>query len=134
VWAVDGPWLARTEPRVIAITERAATELEQLLATSSAPPQHGIKLIPDGKGGIGMAILGPNEGDEVIRRGDAILLIVDRAITAQLDGVELDLDPAEVADRPDGQAQFTFRPSAAGPHLAPGPAANVGPLGTSPRR
>ncbi len=31
---------------MITVTERAATELQELLATSNAPPGQGIKLVP----------------------------------------------------------------------------------------
>jgi Fe-S cluster assembly iron-binding protein IscA len=94
---------------MITVTERAASALEALLTDSVAEPGQGVKLIPNGKDSIGMVIDAPNEGDEVVRRGDAPLLIVDRAISEPLDGSQIDCE-----DDVDGRTQTHFtlqRPS-----------------------
>jgi Fe-S cluster assembly iron-binding protein IscA len=93
---------------MITVTERAATELQDLLATSNALPGQGIKLVPSGAGSIGMTITAPSEGDEVIRRGEEPLLIVDSRITGALAGSEIDCEPSGVDGQP--RAVFKLRP------------------------
>jgi Fe-S cluster assembly iron-binding protein IscA len=94
---------------MITVTERAASALEALLADSDAQPGQGVKLIPSGEDTIGMVIEGPSEGDEVVRRGDAPLLIVDRSISGPLDGSQIDCE-GDIDGRT--QTRFTLqRPS-----------------------
>lgn len=90
---------------MISVTERAATELQDLLMTNGATPDQGVKLITDSSGNIGMTIALPAEGDEVVRRDEAPLLIVDGTIAQQLDGTELDLEEIPGLEG----AQFTLR-------------------------
>jgi Fe-S cluster assembly iron-binding protein IscA len=85
---------------MLTVTERAATALETLLTQNDAEPGQGVKLIPKGTDDIAMTIEAPSVGDEVIRRADAPLLIVDSALTRPLDGAELDCDDAAI----DGQS------------------------------
>jgi hypothetical protein len=91
---------------MINVTERAATVLQDLLTTNDAPPGQGVKLVPDSQGNLGMTIASPDEGDQVVRRDEAPLLIVDASIAQQLDRTELDVQeiPGEES------AQFTLRP------------------------
>ncbi len=89
---------------MITVTERAASALEALLADGDAKPGQGVKLVPSGTDGVGMTIEAPNEGDEVIRRADEPLLIVDRALTRPLDGAQIDCVDVAV----DGQAPTRF--------------------------
>jgi Fe-S cluster assembly iron-binding protein IscA len=93
---------------MITVTERAATELEELLTTEDAPPGQGVKLVPSGTGTIGMTIAAPSEGDEVIRRGEEPLLIVDSRVAEALDGAEVDCDRSVVDGQP--RAEFKLRP------------------------
>jgi len=95
---------------MITVTERAATELEELLTTNDAPPGQGVKLVPSGPGSIGMTIAAPSEGDEVIRRGEEPLLIVDSRVVKTLDGAEIDCDSSVVDGQP--RAEFKLRPPA----------------------
>jgi Fe-S cluster assembly iron-binding protein IscA len=88
---------------MITVTERAASALEGLLAESNAEPGQGVKLFPRGTDEIGMTIDAPSEGDEVIRRSDAPLLIVDQTLTRPLDGAQLDCEEAT-----NGQAPTRF--------------------------
>jgi Fe-S cluster assembly iron-binding protein IscA len=89
---------------MITVTERAASALEALLVESHAEAGQGVKLVPKGSDEIGMTIDEPNEGDEVIRRADAPLLIVDRALTLPLDGAQFDCEDASV----NGQSPTRF--------------------------
>ena len=93
---------------MITLTERAATELEELLTTKDAPPGQGVKLVPSGPGTIGMIIAAPSEGDEVIRRGEEPLLIVDSRVAETLDGAEIDCARSVVDGQP--KPEFKLRP------------------------
>jgi Fe-S cluster assembly iron-binding protein IscA len=88
---------------MITVTERAASALEALLAESNAESGQGVKLFPKGTDEIGMTIDAPSAGDEVIRRADAPLLIVDQALTQPLDGAQFDCEESL-----DGQAPTRF--------------------------
>lgn len=76
---------------MINVTERAASGIEELLSTEQAAPGQGVKIVPNGSGGIGLMIDAPADGDEVVRKGEDPLVIVDSAIASQLDGVVLDV-------------------------------------------
>jgi Fe-S cluster assembly iron-binding protein IscA len=95
---------------MITLTERAATELEELLTTNNAPPGQGLKLVPGRTGQVGMIIGAPSEGDEVVRRGDEPLLIVDSSIAGALDGAKIDCETAVVDGQP--KAEFRLEPPA----------------------
>jgi Fe-S cluster assembly iron-binding protein IscA len=96
---------------MISITDRASVALEELLVTSSAPPGFGVKLAPGSSAGIIEMMIGePNDGDDVIRRGDDPLLIVDERMLGELEGVEMDFETHIVAGEP--RADFTLRPAA----------------------
>lgn len=90
---------------MITVTERAANELQELLTNNNAEPGQGVKLVPSGENRFGMSIGTPAEDDEVIRRGDEPLLIVDSRIAAALDGSEIDCETATV----DGQRRTEFK-------------------------
>jgi Fe-S cluster assembly iron-binding protein IscA len=84
---------------MITVTERAASALEALLADSDAQPGQGVKLIPSGENSVGMVIEAPNAGDEVVRRADEPLLIVDRTLSRPLDGAQIDCVDATGGDQ-----------------------------------
>jgi Fe-S cluster assembly iron-binding protein IscA len=90
---------------MIRLTERAATGLQELLVANNAPPGQGVRLVPSGTGGIGMTISVPRQGDEVVRRGEEPLLIVDSRIAETLAGVEIDCETSVV----DGEPRTEFR-------------------------
>jgi hypothetical protein len=77
---------------MIMVTERAALALEAILAESHAESEQGVKLFPKGGDEIGMTIDTPSDGDEVIRRADGPLLIVDQALSLPLDGAQFDCE------------------------------------------
>jgi Fe-S cluster assembly iron-binding protein IscA len=105
------PVEGKQEVWMITVTERAANALQELLATNSALPGQGVKLVPSGVNSIGMVIEAPNEGDEVILHEGEPLLIVDSRIASDLDGAELDYETGE-ADDP-RRAGFRLRPPTA---------------------
>ncbi|MBX5491521.1 MAG: hypothetical protein IRZ14_10205 [Chloroflexi bacterium] len=81
---------------MVIITERAAAELQELLAANEAPQGQGVKLVPDEAGRIAMTIGTAGEDDEVIQRDGEPLLIVDSRIAGILDGAQLDCDTTEI--------------------------------------
>jgi hypothetical protein len=93
---------------MITVTERAATGLEELLVAQGAAPGEAVKLVPSGRGGVALTIASPAAGDEVVRRGDDPLLIVDGRLAPIVDGALLDL----AAAAPAGGAlpRFTLTP------------------------
>ncbi len=93
---------------MIAVTERAAAALQQMLAGSNVPPGQGVRVVPSGAGGLGMTIGPPNPGDEVIRRGEEPLLIIDSRVAALLDRAEIDCETAVVAGQQ--RTEFKLRP------------------------
>lgn len=90
---------------MITVTERAATGIEEILSAQQAAPGEAIKLVPDGSGGIGLAIAAPAAEDEVVQKGDDPLVIVDGRIAPDLDGAVLDLT---VPNASEGRPRFTL--------------------------
>jgi Fe-S cluster assembly iron-binding protein IscA len=82
----------RKEDRMVRVTERAATALQELLTTTAAPPDAGVRLTPNTNGGLAMTVDAPHAGDEVVLRGEdeAPVLIVDSAVVDDLQEVEVD--------------------------------------------
>jgi Fe-S cluster assembly iron-binding protein IscA len=93
---------------MIAITERAAAGLQELLAINHAQPGQGVKLVPSGTGRIGMTISEPGEGDAVVDHEGAPLLIVDGGIADSLDGTQIDCEISPAEGQP--KLAFTLRP------------------------
>jgi hypothetical protein len=89
------------------VTDRAAIALQEVLAINNAPPKRGVRLVPTEEGRLGMTIDHPREGDQVVRRDDTPVLILDRQVAAALSAVVLDLQPAET--EPEAPARFTLR-------------------------
>jgi Fe-S cluster assembly iron-binding protein IscA len=109
---------------MISVTSPAAAELQALLKHSRAQPGQGVKLAPNGKGGLSMTIGAPCAGDTVIHRDDIPLLIVDGSIAGRLDGLVFDYLMTEVDGRPNNG--FTFRRPGADESPAPSGLDGVG--------
>ena len=94
---------------MVRLTDQAATELQALREANGAGPTHGIKVFPNGES-AGITIAEPQDGDEVIRRAEEPLLIVDRQLTESLRDLVFDYTDVEV----DGQTepQFVLRRAA----------------------
>jgi Fe-S cluster assembly iron-binding protein IscA len=84
---------------MLTITERAATELRELLEASAATPEQGVKLCPDGQGGVQVAVGTADAGDEVLRDDGHPLLIIDPVISDIVDGAILDSESVEIDGR-----------------------------------
>ncbi len=92
---------------MITVTERAATALESLLADNGAQPGQGVKLVPATDGSVGMVIEAPADGDEIVRRGQSTLVIVDSTIADRLDGAQIDCEDVMNGQTP---TKFTLKP------------------------
>ena len=80
---------------MVRVTEQAATALEELLEANEAPPEAGVRLTPSGAGNIGMVIDAPHAGDEVVRRDEKPVLIVDSAVVGPLTDMVVDYQSSE---------------------------------------
>ena len=104
----------RSSGTMITVTERAAARLQQAVATRDVPEGQGVKLVLQGPGSVGLTIAAPAAGDEVVRYGDAPVLLVDGRLAAALAGAEIDCRESVV----DGRAgtEYTIRrPAREGP-------------------
>jgi Fe-S cluster assembly iron-binding protein IscA len=80
---------------MVAVTERAATKLQDLLAAQEAEPDEAIRLTPSPNGGIGMSIDTAHDGDEVVEGSEAAVLIVDSTIAPRLTDMVVDYESTE---------------------------------------
>lgn len=69
---------------MVQVTERATTELRQLLTNNFARPQQGVRLRLNQAGDLAMTIDVPHSGDSVIRRDNVPILIVDGRLATRL--------------------------------------------------
>ena len=77
---------------MVRVTEEAATALQELLVENEAPPDAGVRLTPTAAGNMGMVIDSPHEGDEVIRRDEAPVLIVEEALAPRVADMVVDFE------------------------------------------
>ena len=96
---------------MVRVTERAATALQELLTTTAAPPDSGVRLTPDSSGDLAMIVDTPHVGDEVALRGEdeAPVLIVDSAVVEDLQ--EMEVDYQSVGDDHQTPGGFVLRAS-----------------------
>jgi hypothetical protein len=92
---------------MVKVTERAIVKLQQVLLKKHAGPGQGVRLSADATGGLAMAIGAPQEGDVTIRREEAPVLILARAVAARLMGMVVDFRPA--TDDPRRPPGFVLR-------------------------
>jgi Fe-S cluster assembly iron-binding protein IscA len=95
---------------MVRVTDRAVTALQDILTDRHAPPEAGIRLTPDGSGGLGMTVDAPVDGDEVIERDESCVLIVDGAIKKRMGEMVVDYQSAEPESGQTGERQFVLRP------------------------
>ena len=89
---------------MVEITERASTELRRLLREYRATPRQGVRLRVTEAGRLAMSIDVPHIGDVVIRRDDAMLLILADRLSESLAQRVLDVSPAA----PPGERGLAF--------------------------
>jgi Fe-S cluster assembly iron-binding protein IscA len=93
---------------MVTITERAAAELQQVLADNNAPPGQGVRLAADPTGHLGLRIDAPRAGDEVVYRDEAPVLVVASEVAGRLMDVVLDYGSSEEDSQAPGG--FVLRP------------------------
>ena len=95
---------------MVRVTERAATALQDMLTEKNASPEKGVRLAPNGSGGVGMTIDAPLPGDEIVERDQTPVLIVDRGIKKRMAELLVDYESAE--NSTEEHAKFVLRPAA----------------------
>lgn len=90
---------------MIAVTERAAQGLRAFLEANRSGPEQGVKLIRCCRGGIGMTVAEPGEGDEVVCHRGERLLIVDGHLAESLRAAVMDCESLQS----DGRDGLRFR-------------------------
>jgi len=97
---------------MVLVTPAAAGELRALLKHSRATGAQALRLIPDGRDGIGMMVSVPEDGDEVVEDGVGPVLIIAAPLVGPLNGLVFDWVTVEI----DGEARrgFTLREAGAG--------------------
>ncbi|HLG73227.1 MAG TPA: hypothetical protein VK009_22625 [Chloroflexota bacterium] len=90
---------------MIAVTERAAFALEEVLLSSDPPPGEGLKLTVSGNQ-IALMMAPPAQGDQVFQHDGEPLLIIDGDIAQAVDGTQLTID-CEIEVK-DGHARREF--------------------------
>ena len=94
---------------MIPVTDEAAEELQEVIDANATEPGLGVKLVLDAKGGIRLTIAPATEGDEVMRRGEEPLLILDPRVAGKVAGLVLDVTIEEEAGVP--RKHFLLRPA-----------------------
>jgi Fe-S cluster assembly iron-binding protein IscA len=92
---------------MLIVTERAASELLDMLELSGAQPPEAIRLQPDPSGRIGITIAPPEADDEIVQQGDTVVLVIAAPLVPVLDGAILDVETIEEGG--ELQQHFTLR-------------------------
>jgi Fe-S cluster assembly iron-binding protein IscA len=90
---------------VIALTERAAFALEEMLLARGAGANQGVKLMAVDATHLGMTIAEPEPSDQVLRITRNATLIIDPEIATALDGARIDCETTVE----DGEAKTEFK-------------------------
>jgi Fe-S cluster assembly iron-binding protein IscA len=89
---------------MVTLTDRAAAELQRVVDTTQATPEEAVRLAPDGSGGLAMSLDTPHAEDEVLRRGESAVLLIDQTIAPQL--ADMVLDCETTVDDPGASPRF----------------------------
>ena len=92
---------------MVKVTERAIVKLQQVLLKKYAGPGQGVRLTAADTGGLAIEISAPQEGDVIIRREEAPVLILARAVAIRLAGMVVDFRSA--TDDPQRPPGFVVR-------------------------
>jgi Fe-S cluster assembly iron-binding protein IscA len=93
---------------MIQVSETAALELKNVLASSRAPEDQGLKLSPNDQGSVRLSVDKPGVGDDVVKDEGRTILIVDSSIARRMDDVVFDLAREEENKSGDG-SRFVLR-------------------------
>jgi Fe-S cluster assembly iron-binding protein IscA len=89
---------------MLVITERAADQLARLRSQNVPGIRQAVRLSMDRSGTLVMTIDVPHAGDTLVRRDQAVLLIVEGRLSLRLAGRVLDVPGAA------GGREFTLHP------------------------
>jgi hypothetical protein len=92
---------------MIGLTSEGAAALRSVLKHGRGRPGQGVKVAPDGRGGLVLTISAPSEGDLVVYHDGAPLLIVAGNLAGRVDGLLFDC--LVIGDDDPRIRGFTFR-------------------------
>jgi hypothetical protein len=84
---------------MLAVTASAREVLGQILANSDPAQEQALRLMRNDNEEFGLALDEERAGDQVVNNGDQTVLLVENALSSELQGVMLD-----AAQMPDGPA------------------------------
>jgi Fe-S cluster assembly iron-binding protein IscA len=84
---------------MVEVTERAREELKKTLDAQSPQPQHGLRLALVGPDEFGLGVDSEKDGDQVVQHEGSKVLMVQGALSQQLDGVTIDIHETEAGPR-----------------------------------
>jgi Fe-S cluster assembly iron-binding protein IscA len=79
---------------MVGVTERAKEELKRLLVTNSDDPQAGLRLSANASGRLGLALDNEMPGDQVVEHDNSKVLLVEKELSENLEGVTIDVEDA----------------------------------------
>ena len=77
---------------MINITARAKQALHKLLTTNVDLPEGRLRLVDRGQGKLGLGVDIEMPGDELVEYNGSTILVVERVLAANLEGVTLDVE------------------------------------------
>ena len=77
---------------MVDVTERAKQELKRLLSEKVDMPQARLRVMDNGRGGLGLGIDVEVPGDRVVEYKGSNILVVESELAARLKGVTIDVD------------------------------------------
>lgn len=93
---------------MLTVTEQAKQILlEKKRSANVQAAEVGLRVTPDGSGGLGLVADRPGQGDHVVEHDGSTVLVVAPELAAQLSGLRL-----ECRERPGGQTDLVLVPGA----------------------
>lgn len=79
---------------MINVTESAKEELKRMSLQVTDQPESTLRLVANGEGQLGLVADSEREGDQLIEHQGATVLLVDKELSAALEGVGIDCQDA----------------------------------------
>jgi len=80
---------------MISVTKRARNELKRILTSTADDPNARLRLLARGQGNLGLGLDIELPNDEVVKTDGTGLLVVEKGLSATLEGVILDVDDTD---------------------------------------
>lgn len=90
---------------MLEVTDAAINYLGDAIESKEVGEPQAFRLVASDPNQLGLRLSEEQEGDQVIKRGDRTVLLVDPEISGRLDGAVLD------ADQSSGGARLLLRPA-----------------------